>query len=152
MEVERYRVINKCKFDIGVTLENGQNVIIKAGSFQLLKADDIAYIESICAHVKYFAKRWLVACDTKGNEVSLEQLGAYIEEDPHPHLSDEEIQKLLKKPAKQIKAYLEAVEDPFELHAIADVGSKMNLTADKIKVIQEKVPNMDLLVEDEPIK
>jgi hypothetical protein len=91
METQRYRVYNKCKFDIGITLENGQQIVVKAGSFQLMKTDDIIYVESICSHVPFFAKRWLVPYDSNGKEVSYDQLGVYITPDEHPHMSDQEI-------------------------------------------------------------
>ena len=48
MMEEMYRVNNRCKHDIGVTLMNGMQYNIKAGSFQMLSAMDIQYIESIC--------------------------------------------------------------------------------------------------------
>ena len=147
MQVEHFRVYNKRRFDIGVELANHQQAVIKAGNFQLMTADDIVYIEGRCSYVKYFAKRWLVAVNKEGKEVSAEEIGTYIVTDPHPHLSDEEVQDLLKKPASEIKSYLEEEEDPAELHAIASVAADMNLTADKLRVIKKKVPNMDLFIE-----
>lgn len=152
MQVKHYRVYNKCKFDIGATLANQQQIVIKAGAFQLMTADDIVYIESICSRTKYFAKRWLVPMDQDGKEVSAEELGTYIQTDEHPHLSDEEAKALLSKSAKEVKAYLEEEDDPNELHSIATVAKDMNLTADKLKVLKKKVPNMDLFVEDEEEK
>jgi len=65
MAEQRYRVVNKCKYDIGVTLPSQQDIVIKGGSFQLLTADDIMYIESICREVKFFSKRMLVPYDAE---------------------------------------------------------------------------------------
>ena len=142
---QRFRVTNKCKFDIGVTLSNGQNIVIKAGSFQLLNADDIVYIESICSRQKFFAKRMLVACDQTGKEVPLDKLGAYFEEDEAPHMSDEEITTLLKGTAKKIEAALATIDDPVELHAIAEVAKTMDLSSTKLKMLQEKMPEVNFL-------
>lgn len=142
---QRYRVANKCKYDIGVTLSNGQNVVISTGSFQLLNADDIVYIESICSNQKFFAKRMLVVTDQSGKEIPLDQLGAYFEEDEHPHLSDEEIQALLKGTVKKIEATIAEIDDPAELHAIAEVAKTMDLSKTKLKVLQDKMPEVDFL-------
>lgn len=149
MQVQHYRVYNKCKFDIGVELSNHQQIVIKAGNFQLMTADDIVYIEGMCTRVKYFAKRWLIAVDKDGKEVSSEELGTYIVPDDHPHLSEDEVKDLLKKPAAEIKEYLSEETDPAELHSIASVAAELNLTADKLKIIKKKVPNMDLFIEND---
>lgn len=145
MSDQRYRVTNKCKYDIGVKLANNQDVVIKAGSFQLLTADDIVYIESICRNVKFFAKRMLVACDQNGNEVPLDKLGAFIEEDPNPHKDDSEIEAMLKQSVNKIRAWLDGIDDPVELHAIADVAKNADLSSTKLKVLQEKMPDVDFI-------
>jgi len=145
MSDQRFRVTNKCKYDIGVTLSNGQNIVINSGSFQLLNSDDIVYIESICSGQKYFAKRMLVAYDHTGKEVPLEQLGAYLEKDENPHMSDEEIEALLKSSISKIKSTLANIEDPAELHGIAEVAKKMDLSTNKLKILQEKLPDVDFL-------
>ena len=143
MNDQRFRVTNKCKYDIGVTLSNNRDILIKAGSFQLLTSDDIVYIESICMENKFFSKRMLVVYDQTGKEVDLSQLGAYIENDPNPHLDDAEIQTMLKSSANKIKAWLEPIEDPSELHGIAEVAKTMELTSSKLKILQEKMPDVN---------
>ena len=145
MNDQRYRVTNKCKFDIGVKLPTGLDVIINAGSFQLMTADDIVFIESICNETKFFAKRMLVVYDQDGKEVPFDKLGAFIEEDEHPHYSDEEIENMLKSSVTKIKSWISAIEDPVELHAVAEVAKKMDLTSGKLKVLQEKMPNVDFI-------
>lgn len=145
MSEQRYRVVNKCKYDIGVKLPNNLDVVIKAGSFQLLTADEIVYIESICRDIKFFAKRMLVPCDQSGNEVPMDKLGAFIEEDPVPHKDDQEIEAILKQSVSKIKAWITEIDDPVELHAIADVARHMDLTSAKLKVLQEKMPDAELI-------
>lgn len=54
---ENYRVYNRCKHDIGVSLMNGMQTNIKAGSFKVLTVDDIQYIESICNGTKFFSSK-----------------------------------------------------------------------------------------------
>ena len=102
MAEQRYRVYNKCKYDIGVKLVNGQRVVIRPNSFQMLTADDISFIESICTENKFFAKKMLVPHDETGKPVDFQQLGMFVEEDPFPHLNDEEIAAMLKQSGKKI--------------------------------------------------
>ena len=78
-------------------------------------------------------------------EISLEALGGYPDEYTTPHLSDQEIVAELRKSAKSIEAWLKDIDSPEELHAIFDVSKTMDLTASKLKVLQAKMPNKDLL-------
>lgn len=134
-----------CRYDIGVTLPNGVSVLIPAGGFQLLTADDIAYIEGICMVDKFFSKRMLVPFNSKNEEVKLEDVGMIPMEDEAKHLTDEEITAMLKGTAKKLETALNSVDDPAELHAIAEMAIKLDLPASKMKLIEAKVPNMDLL-------
>jgi hypothetical protein len=59
---------------------------------------------------------------------------------------------MFKKSAKQVKAWIAEIDDPIELHAIASVAKKINLTADKLRAVQDKVPEMDMRFEDEEEK
>ena len=145
---QKFRVYNKCKYDVGVKLTSGQAPNIKAGSFLPLSVNDILFIESICTGKKFFSAKMLVAVDDSGRELTLEELGGY--EDPYspPHLSDEEITAALKKPAKAIEAWLNEIEDPVELHAIFEVAKGLDLPSSKLKVLSSKMPNKEWLGEE----
>jgi len=145
MSDKRYRVKNTCRYDIGVKTVNGANMLIAAGSFQMLTADDIAYIESICTENKFFSKRMLVPYDAQGNEVTLESLGMYVSEDTVEHLNTETIEAMLKQSAKKVEAWLAEINDPAELDAIVSVAKGMDLPASKLKLITAKVPYNDIL-------
>lgn len=145
MAQTRYKVVNRCKYDIGITLPSLQNIVIKAGSFQLLTADDIMYAESVCRKTKYFSKKMLVPYDSQNKEVPFENLGGFIEEDEAPHMGDDEIKTLLKQSNKKIETVIEKIEDPSELFAIAEVAKTMDLPASKLKIIMDKVPNAQLV-------
>ena len=137
-----------CQYDIGVKLTNGLSMMIAAGSFQMMTADDIAYVESICTVNKFFSKRMLVPYDNQGNEVPLEKMGMYVAEDEVMHLDDATITNMLKQTPKKIEAWLAEINDPAELHAISSVAKTMDLTASKLKVINAKMPNNDILDDD----
>ena len=141
----RYRVTNMCKYDIGVTLPNGISVSIPSGGFQMLTADDIAYIESICVVNKFFSKRMLVPFNSINEEVPLEKLGMYSFEDEKKHVTDEEIMTMLKMPIKKLEVALDAITDPAELHAIAEIGLSLDLPNSKMKLLASKIPNLDML-------
>lgn len=141
----RYRATNMCIYDIGVALPNGISVSIPSGGFQMLTADDIAYVESICVVNKFFSKRMLVPFNSEGEEVSLEKLGMYSFEDEEKHITDDEIVAMLKMPIKKLEAALDAITDPAELHAVAEVGLKLDLPNSKMKLLASKIPNLDML-------
>ncbi len=149
MEEVRYRVMNKCNYTIGVLLPNGHRTQIQPGSFKLLTLDDILFIESICTEDKYFGKRMLVPVDANGKEIPFDQITAYIDYDPNPHMSDDEIENILKGTPKKLKAFLDGIEDPAELHAIFEIAKKMDLSSTRLKVLKEKMPDKDFLETDE---
>lgn len=91
MMEESYRVYNRCKHDIGVVQMNGLQSNIKAGSFKMMSAMDIQYIESICNDTKFFASKMLVAVDKDGKDVDFEKIGIYVDEDTQVHMNDDEI-------------------------------------------------------------
>ena len=146
---QRYRVYNRCKHDIGVYVNNGQQSLnIKPGSFAVLSANDILYIESICGHKKFFSSKMLVATDGNDKDLTLEDIGGFTDESAEKHHDDKDIETNLNKSLKTFKAWIESIDDPVELHAIWEVGKKMDLPQSKLKVIQAKIPNEDLLADD----
>lgn len=146
---KRFRVYNRCKYDIGVTLTSGQQPNIKAGSFLPLTVNDILYIESVCSKRKFFSSKMLVAVSDDGKDLSLEDLGGYADEDSLPHMNDEEITSALKKPLKAFETWLNKIDDAEELHAVFMVAKTMDLPASKLKILKAKAPNKDWLGEDE---
>lgn len=149
---QRYRVYNRCNYDIGVTLTTGLTTNIRSGSFAVLSANDILYIESICNRKKFFSAKMLVPVDDNGKDLTLEDVGGFTDtytEESSKHYNADEITEYLNKPYKSFKAWIDKIEDPVELHAIWEVGKELDLPASKVKVLQAKMPNRDLLDEDE---
>lgn len=142
-----FRVENRCNYDIGVVLTSGQKPNIRKGSFLPLSVNDILYIESVAKRRRPFSSGELVAVTDEGKPLSLSDLGGYEDTYTVKHFSEDEIVSNLKKSAKQIEAWLQTVEDPVELHAIREVAEKMDLQSSKLRVVQEKLPDIDLLRE-----
>ena len=142
----RYRVYNRCNHGIGVFISNGtQSLNIKPGSFAVLSVNDILYIESICNHKKFFSTKMLVIVDDDGKELSLEEVGGFTTESDNIHYNAEEIEANLRKSYNAFKSWLLKIDDPVEIHAIWEVGKNMDLPASKLKLLQSKMPNVDLL-------
>lgn len=128
---KKYRVENKNKFAVGISLENPkreQNIL--PGSFAKLSEDDIAYIDSVST---LFSRGMLCVDDSHINEL----LG-YVEVNPNI-ISDEEIKKILKGNQKTM---LEQLNTITELHArnrvlivLKEVGK--DLSVGKIKALKE---------------
>lgn len=144
---KRYRVFNRCKYDIGVYLINGQSLNIKAGNFQLLSVNDILFIDGMCSNSKFFSSKQLVAVDESGKELTLEELGGYPDDTVEQHLNDEEIIAELKKPVKALEAWLNNINTSEELHAVYLVAKDMDLASSKLKILKAKIPNKDWLGE-----
>lgn len=133
----RYRVYNKCKFDIGVRLINGVELNIKSNSFQLLTVNDILFIESICSNKKMFSTKMLVPVDETGNEIDIESIGLYKEENGFVHMSDEEIEAALKLPYKKFDAWFSGITDREEIFAIKKIAEQHeDLPTNKMKLIE----------------
>lgn len=141
----RFRAVNKCNYDIGVNLANGQQINIQAGSFRPITADDILYIESIATSRRPFSSGMLAIVTDDNKELTLEDIGGYTDESSEKHYREEEIEANLKKSAKSIETWLETIEDQVELYAIAEKAKAMDLSGSKLKVIQAKLPNYDIL-------
>lgn len=140
-----YKVFNRQKYEIGVTLANNTQRSIKPGSFTLMTAEDILYVDSICAKKKFFASGMLEPVDANNNPIPLEHFMIVPAEENEKVLTDDEIIAALKKSVKQLQTWLDGIDDPVELHAIYNVASEMDLPASKLKILSAKMPNKDWL-------
>lgn len=142
-------IYNNATYDIGITLSTGQQRAIRAGTgLPYMSAEEIIYIESNAA-CKPFSSKLLLIKDKNNKEYSLEDIGGYTDPYTEKHFSPDEIAAQLEKSAKSIAAWIKDIEDPLELDAIRDMAEKMDLPASKLKVIQAKIPNRNMLEPDE---
>ena len=147
----KLRVWNLCRYSIGVTPMAGHAHAknIKPNSFIILTVDDILFIEAHCGRIKMFAQRYLVAKDEEGVEVPLEEMDIVHDDDTPDHLTDAEIEEHLKMSTTKIAAWLDTIEDPAELYNIYKVAVAMDLSASKLKILQDRMPERDMLNDPE---
>ncbi len=139
---EKIKLWNHQKFDVGiVTLENKIGTNIKAGSFALVTPDDIIYLASISD----VFRRGILKVEDKDVEV-MQGAGIDQKNDPN-YITDEEIQKKLSGTVKKVKEWLNTIEEGYILDRVYDVAMNMNLSLDKIKVLNEKMPTKKFLDE-----
>lgn len=142
-------VHNTTNYDIGITLSSNQQRVIRAGTFLPMSIDDILYIESNATRSRPFSSKLFAIKDKGGKEYALEDIGGFTDPYVKKHFDADEITANLSKSAKHIGAWLKEIEDPIELDAIRDIAEKMDLPGSKLKLIQAKIPNINLLEPDE---
>lgn len=139
----KFRVFNRTRYDVGIKTMNGLSFNITPGSFHILTADDIVFIESAYPNSKFFSKRILVPVNDKGEDVNIEEFG--YDTDEHPHSNDTEVRQMLMQGVKKIEAWVSGIEDPAELHSIYLVAKEMDLPSSKLKVLKTYIKNKDWL-------
>jgi len=152
---QTFRVANKCKYDIGVPLMNGQDVNIPTGSAYIrLSVDDILRIEGMCRKRRVFSAGMLVPMTDDGKELTLEEIGGYTDsytQENQKHLSDEEILQYIKKPNKVFEAWVNKIEDLPELESVIALAKANDVSTSKMKILQARVPDRDLLDDSEEV-
>lgn len=141
---DKIRVINPQKFDVGVVTQDkpiGMN--IKAGGFIMLTQDDIDYIMSIST---LFQRGFLRIEETKAAEI-MEGVGIDMNTDPN-FIDDEDIRKKLSGTTKNVEKWLDDIHEEYILDRIYDIAKDMNLSMNKIKVLQAKMPSKNFLEDD----
>ena len=132
--VTRTKVLNPNKFNVGIKLYDGRTMNIVPHGFQLLTKDEIAYVASTTT---LFA-RGMLRVEESAKPV-LEEIGV-VEEANICFMAEDEIKKKLNMSATKIAAWLADVTDEIVLNRIAEMAKAMDLSASKMKVIEEKYP------------
>ena len=113
-----------------------------------ISVDDIIYIEENCRSKPFSAKLFSIK-DDEGKEYTLDDIGGYTDPYVEKHHDTDEIAANLSKSVKHITSWLSEINDAVELDLIREVAEQMDLPASKLKVIQAKIPNRNLLDTDE---
>lgn len=132
---------NPQKFDVGIVTspERPMGVNIRPGSFALVTQDELSYLASTST----LLVKGILRVDDKQAE-AMQEIGIDQANDPN-FITDEEIKKKLGGSAKKIREWLNTIEEGHILDHIYDAAMEMNLSLDKLKVLQEKMPNKTFL-------
>ena len=138
--VKNIRLYNPQKFDVGVKLlDNDRGMNVRAGGFIQISENDVAYINSISS----ILRRGMLRVE-KEKETLMQEIGIEVENDPN-FIDDEEIRKKLGMSAKKIEEWLATVTEEYILDRVYDVAMEMNLTMNKIKVLQAAMPKKSFM-------
>ena len=136
MSAKNIRLWNKQKFDIGVVLaDNPVGINIVHGKFQMVSEDDLYFISANCD----FLQRGLLEVEEK-NAALMEEVGVVS-----TAVSDEDIQKNLSGSAKKLGEWIAPITDPIVLDRIYDLAMQMDLSAAKLKMLREKMPEREFI-------
>ncbi len=139
---DKFRLNNKKEFDVGIicpSYPNGFNV--RRGTFAMATQDDIDYLMSSSSVLQ---RGFLQIADPVKKTEVIEMMGMEEHEAPQ-FMSEEEIKKKLNGTGKKIEEWLKEINDPVTLDNIAGIAKSMNLSANKIKILSEKMPEYDFI-------
>ena len=139
---ERIRLRNPQKFNVGIVTPDkpyGQN--IAPGGFTIINQDELDYLMGNSK----LLKNGVLKVEGEKREETLEVRGIDKENNAN-FMSDEDIKKKLQMNANQLKKWLNSTEaEPYVLERVAEIAREMNLNANKLQVLQDKIPNFDFL-------
>lgn len=141
---ERIRLRNPQKFNVGIVTPDkpyGQN--IPAGGFTIINQDELDYLMGNST----LLKNGVLQVEGEKREETLEVMGIDKENNAN-FMSDDDIKKKLQMNANQLKKWLNSTEaEPYVLERVAEIAKGMNLSANKLQVLQAKIPNFNFLEE-----
>ena len=139
---EKIRLRNPQRFSVGIITDekpNGMNIL--PGAFTMVTQDEIDYL---MATSTLLSKGILRVEGAKKEEV-LQTMGIE-EEDNANFMSDEDIRKKLSMNANQLKKWLSNDDiEPYVLNKIAEIADTMNLSANKLQVLKDRIPGHEFL-------
>ena len=139
---ERIRLSNPQKFNVGiVTIDKPYGLNIAPGSFTVVSKDDIDFLMATST----LLQKGVLRVEGEQKKEVMDQMGVK-EEDNANFMSDEDIKKKLSMNANQLKKWLNSDEiEPYVLDKIATIAKDMNLSMNKIQILQEKIPGFEFL-------
>ena len=139
---DKIRLNNPNKFNVGiVTPEKQYGVNILPGAFTMVTQDEVDYL---MATTTLFTDGVLRLAGEEQKELA-DAIGIEMEGNAN-FMSDEDIKKKLSGNANQLKKWLNSDDiKPYVLDRIAEIAKGMNLSLNKIQVLQEKLPDYDFM-------
>ena len=138
---EKIRLRNPHKFNVGIiTNDKPYGLNIAPGSFTIVSKDDVDFLMATST----LLQKGILRVEGDQKEEVLEQMGVK-EEDNANFMSDEDIKKKLSGNVTQLRKWLDGDIEPYVMEKIAEIADGMNLNANKLQVLKEKIPNHDFL-------
>lgn len=139
---ERIRLRNPQAFNVGiVTPDKPYGINIVPGGFTIVNQDELDYLMSSSR----LLQKGVLQVEGEKKEEALEAMGIDAENNAN-FMSDEDIRKKLAGNANQLKKWLESTEaEPYVLGRIVEIARGMNLSANKLQVLQAKIPDAEFL-------
>ena len=139
---EKMRLNNPHDYAVGiVTPEKEYGVNILPNSFTMVTQDEIDYLMATSTLLQNGV---LQLVGEKQKELAA-TMGVEMENNAN-FMSDEDIKKKLSGNANQLKKWLSSDDiQPYVLDKIATIAKGMNLSANKLQVLREKMPDYDFL-------
>ena len=139
---ERIRLRNPQKFNVGiVTPDKPHGLNIAPGAFTIVTQDDLDYLMS----TSHLLQKGVLRVEGEKKEEVLESLGVNTEDNAN-FMSDEDIRKKLSGNLNTLRKWLDVTEaEPYVMNKIAEIASTMNLSMNKLQLLQERVPNFEFI-------
>ena len=139
---EKMRVNNPNNYPVGIiTPEKPYGVNIAPNAFTMCTQDEIDYITATST---LFQDGVLRLAGEKQKELA-DAMGINMENNAN-FMSDEDIKKKLSANANQLRKWLNSEDiKPYVLDKIAEIAKGMNLSMNKIQILQEKLPDYDFM-------
>jgi hypothetical protein len=123
---KKVRITNPNKCLVGLRFMDGREQAVHPGSFVILDANNVSYINNMCT---LFKKGVLIIEDNEINE--------FLGLDKSYNVTDEEIRDILGKSAKIIQGKMEALSEKHILDRFVNIAKEFDLPASKLKVIED---------------
>ena len=141
MENSKIRLDNPNRFNVGIITpekQYGQNVA--PGAFIYVNNDELEYLMS----TTNLLQRGILRVHGGEEKKEVEERLNIDSENNANFMSDEDIKKKLSGNANQLRKWLDSDDiKPYVIDKIAKIAKEMNLAMNKIKVLQEKLPDYD---------
>jgi len=139
---EKMRLNNPNAFAVGiVTPEKPYGVNIQPNAFTMVTQDEVDYLMATSTLLRDGVLRLV---GEKQKELA-DTLGVKMEDNAN-FMSDDDIKKKLSGNANQLRKWLNSDDiAPYVLDKIATIAKGMNLSINKIQVLQEKIPDFEFI-------